>query len=138
MANEAAPLITSLSVTVPGVAVGATDSFAIGRAPVGGTVTGVSYLPDAASTGDAANKRVYTLVNKGASGAGTTVIGTLDLIAGVNLVAFDEKPFTLSVVANATTVAEGDVLAFVSTFAGTGLVDSGGTVKVDISRTAGA
>jgi hypothetical protein len=66
------------------------------------------------------------------------VIGTLALTTGVNLVAFDEKAFTLSVVAGALTIAAGDVLAFVSTATGTGVVDPGGTVQIDISRTAGS
>lgn len=138
MAGEGAPLITQLKNTVPGVVVGATDSFALGKAPVAGTVTAVTYTPDAASTGDNTNKRVYTVVNKGLTGVGTVVVATLDLITGVNLVAFDEKAYTLSVVAGATTLVAGDVLAFVSTFAGTGLVDPGGTVEITISRTEGA
>ena len=138
MANEAAPLTTSVKTTVPGLAITTTDSFSLGKCPVGGTVTAISYTPDAASTGDNTNKRTYTVVNKGAAGAGTTVIGTLDLVTGNNLVAFDEKAFVLSVVAGATTVAAGDVLAFVSTHAGTGLVDPGGTVEITISRTEGA
>jgi hypothetical protein len=138
MANEGAPLVTSLRNTVPGATIAATDSFSLGKAPVAGTVTGISYTPDAAATGDNTNARTFTVVNKGQSGAGTTVIGTLALTTGVNLVAFDEKAFTLSVVSGATTIAAGDVLAFVSTATGTGVVDPGGTVQIDISRTAGS
>lgn len=133
--SEQAPLVHTIEKTVGGVSTAnATDSFAVGEAPFAGTVTSASYIPDAASTGDNTNKRVYTLVNKGQSGAGTTVVATLDLVTGNNLVAFDEKAFTLSVVAGATTVAAGDVLALVSTHAGTGLADPGGTVKVEITR----
>lgn len=138
MANEAAPNVQSLKFTVPGATIAATDSFALGKVPFAGTVTAISYTPDAASTGDNTNKRVYTVVNKGQAGAGTTVIGTLDLVTGVNLVAFDEKAFTLSVVAGATTLVAGDVLALVSTAVGSGLVDPGGTIQVDVSRTEGA
>jgi hypothetical protein len=125
----------TLSAVVPGVTIAADDSFAIGEAPFAGTVTGISYTPDAASTGNDTNYRTYTVVNKGQSGAGTTVIGTLALLNTVNLVAFDEKAFTLSVVAGATTVAEGDILAFVSTHTASGLVDPGGSVSVTIERT---
>jgi hypothetical protein len=117
-----------------GATIAATDSFTIGEAPFAGTVTAASYTPEAASTGDDTNKRTYTIVNKGASGAGTTVIGTLDLVTGNNLVAFDEKAFVLSAVANATTVAEGDILAFVSTAVASGLVDPGGSVSITIER----
>jgi hypothetical protein len=51
-------------------------------------------------------------------------------------VAFDEKPFTLSVVEDALTVAAGDVLALVSTYAASGLADPGGTIQVEITRSA--
>lgn len=120
-----------------GVTIAADDSFVIGEVSGTGRVTEVTYTPELASTGDNTNKRVYTLVNKGASGAGTTVIATLDLITGVDLVAFDEKAATLSVVANAINVTEGDILAWVSTHAASGLVDPGGVVKVTIERAAG-
>jgi hypothetical protein len=136
--SSAAPFVEVLEATDPGVTIAATDSFTIGQAPFGGTVTAISYTPEAASTGDNTNRRTYTVVNKGQAGVGTTVVGTLDLITGVNLVAFDEKPFTLSVVGGATTVVEGDTLALVSTAVASGLVDPGGIVKVTISRVAGA
>ena len=119
-----------------GVVIGATDSFVIGEVAATGRVTEVTFQPEAASTGDNTNKRVYTLVNKGSAGAGTTVIATLDLVTGVNLTAFDEKAATLSATAADLVVTEGDVLAWVSTFAGTGLVDPGGMVKVTIERAA--
>lgn len=138
MANEAAPLVQSVSKVVPGTTIAATDSFDIGKCPFAGTVTAISYMPDAAATGDNTNARTFTLVNKGQTGVGTTVVGTLALLTGVNLVAFDEKPFTLSVVVGATTVAAGDVLALVSTATGTGVVDPGGTIEVAISRIEGA
>jgi hypothetical protein len=138
MANEAAPLVASIKAVVPGTTIAADDSFAIGECPYAGTVTAISYTPDAASTGDNTHYRTYTVVNKGQAGIGTTVIGTLALTIGVDLVAFDKKAFTLSVVAGATTVAAGDVLAFVSTHTSNGLVDPGGTVEISISRVAGS
>jgi carbamate kinase len=74
-------------------------------------------------------------VNKGQSGVGTTVIATLALTTGVNLVAFDEKPFTMSVVAGATTVVAEDILAVVETHGGSGLSHSGGLIEIELSRT---
>lgn len=120
-----------------GVTIAADDTFVLGPAPFTGKITAVTYTPEAASTGDNTNKRTYTLVNKGASGAGTTVMATLDLITGVDLVAFDEKSATLSVVANAINFTAGDVLAWVSTHVASGLVDPGGTVKVVGNRVQG-
>lgn len=114
----------------------ATDSFVAGEVRATGRVTEVTYTPEAASTGDNTNKRTYTLVNKGAAGSGSTVIATLDLVTGVNLTAFDEKAATLSATAADLVVTEGDILAWVSTYSGTGLVDPGGVVKVTIERAA--
>jgi len=120
-----------------GVTIAADDTFVLGPAPFAGRVSSVTYTPEAASTGDNTNKRTYTLVNKGASGAGTTVMATLDLVTGVDLVAFDEKAATLSVVANAINFVAGDILAWVSTHAASGLVDPGGIVKVKGNRVQG-
>ena len=62
-------------------------------------------------------------------------VATLAFTAGVNAVAFDEKDFVLSAVANATTVVQGDVLEVRSVpVGGTGLVDPGGTVTIEIGR----
>lgn len=113
-----------------GTTIAADDTFTLGAAPFTGRVTGVSFFPEGASTGDNTNFRTYTLVNKGAAGAGTTVIATIALTTGNDLVASDEKAAVMSVVANATLVTAGDVLAWVSTHTASGLVDPGGAVKV--------
>ena len=117
-----------------GATITADDSFALEPARFAGKVTSVSYIPEAASTGDNTNKRTYTLVNKKQDGSGTTVIATLDLVTGVNLVAFDEKPATLSATPADLVVAQGDVLAWVSTHTASGLVDPGGAVVVKGNR----
>ena len=132
--GEKAPLVQKISVTTPNVAAGSTDSFAIGEAAFDREVTAISFIPDAAATGDNTNKRTYTVVNKGQNGSGTTVLGTLDLVTGNNLVAFDEKAFVLSAVEGALEVNAGDVLALVSTHAASGLADPGGTIQVTIER----
>jgi hypothetical protein len=130
----AAPLVRRLQATIPAAAATADPDQTVGEAPFDGTVTGVALTPEAAVTGDNTNNRTFTLVNKGAAGTGTTVVATLALTTGVNLVAFDEKAFTLSAVAGATTVAAEDVLAVVETHAGTGLAHSGGLVEIEITR----
>lgn len=118
-----------------GVTIAADDTFTLEPARFTGKVTSVSYVPEAAATGDNTNARTFTLVNKGTAGAGTTVIATLALTSGVNLVASDEKAFTLSATAADRLVTEGDVLALVSTHTGTGVVDPGGAVVVKGNRT---
>lgn len=120
---------------VPGMATAGTDdTVMIGRVPVTGTVTSVTYTPDAAITGANTNTRGVQLINRGQSGAGTTVVASLQFDSGVNAVAGDEKTITLSVVANATNVTEGDILAWFSDAVGTGQTDPGGIVTVGIKR----
>src|SRR4051812_27873407 len=101
---DTAPLVEKLVATVPAVAAASDGDQTVGEAPFAGTVTSVSYTPEAAITGANTEPPTFTLVNKGQSGAGTTVVATLAMTSGVNGVAFDEKAATLSVVANATTV----------------------------------
>jgi len=55
-------------------------------------------------------------------------------VTAVNGVAFDEKAFTLSVVAGATTLVEGDILAVVEAVTSTGTANPGGLVSVDLAR----
>lgn len=132
-----APLQRTLTADVPPVAITADGSTVVGDAPITGTVTSVSYTPEAAVTGAASPaSRTLSLVNHGAAGAGTTVVATLALVGGVNLVAYDAKPITLSVVADATDVAEGDVLEWrsIAVTSGTGLADPGGQVEVVVDR----
>lgn len=120
-----------------GVTIAATDTFTLGPAPFDCKITSVTYTPEAASTGDNTHYRTYTLVNKGSAGAGTTVIATLALTTGVDLVASDEKAATLSATAADLLVTAGDVLAWVSTPTGNGLVDPGGSVLVKGNREQG-
>ena len=120
-----------------GVTIAATDTFVLEPARFTGKVTAVTYTPEAASTGDNTNYRTYTLVNKGAAGAGSTVIATLAMTTGVDFVASDEKTITLSATAADLLVTAGDVLAWVSTPTASGLVDPGGFVRVKGNRAQG-
>ena len=126
-----APLVSILTGWIPAQIAGAAADEAIGRAPYNGQIVGCSIIPEAAVTGATATKRTFTLVNKGQAGVGTTVLATLDLITTVDLVAFDEKDFTLSA---SPVVNEGDVLAVVEVVAGAGTAHSGGQVSVKIAR----
>lgn len=129
-----APLVRSSQATLPALGAAVAGDQTVGEAPFDGTVTAVTFTPEAAITGDNTNTRTMTLVNKGQAGAGTTVVATLAFTTGNNGVAFDEKAFTLSVVAGATAVVEGDILAAVEAVAGTGLANPGGRIEVTYSR----
>jgi hypothetical protein len=131
---DSAPLVRKLTTTLPALTAGTAGDQTLGEAPYAGTVSDVSFTPEAAITGDNTNKRTFTLVNKGQAGSGSTVIATLDFVTGVNGVAFDEKQFTLSGTAANLVVASGDILAVVEAVAGTGLANPGGLVQVEITR----
>jgi len=106
------------------------------EAPFTGKVAEVTYTAVAAVTGAASPaSRTLSLINRGQAGAGSTVIASLALLSGVNLVAFDEKTLTLSATAADLVVTAGDILEFRSApVGGTGLVDPGGTVSVTFER----
>ena len=132
---DSAPLVRTLEATVPAVAAAADADQIIAEAPFAGTVTGASYTPEANITGNTAESRTLTIVNKGADGNGAVVVATLAYATGTNATDFNEQGFTLSAVEGATTVAAGDILALVSTHVGTtGLADPGGKIQVELSR----
>lgn len=133
--TDTQPRKETLSATIPATAAGTDFDQIVGEAPYDGEVVGVTYTPEANITGNNTETRTYTLVNKGADGNGSTVVATLAMATGTNATDFNESAMTLSVVADATDVSEGDILAFVSTHGGaTGLADPGGLVEVVISR----
>jgi hypothetical protein len=136
MANMGAPAERTISAVVPPISTaGDDDVYTIGRA-VTGTVTKVTYTPDADVTASAnPNNRTYSLINKGADGTGTTVVATRTTVTGNDLSEFDEWELTLSATAANLVVTDGDILAWSSTGNGTGVADPGGlaTVYLDAS-----
>ncbi len=99
-------------------------------APSDLTVTAVTYAPVTAITGANTNTRSVSLVNKGAAGAGTTVIATIQYNSGVNAAAADENTVTLSGTPASLVVTAGDLLQWQSTAVGTGIADPGGLINI--------
>jgi hypothetical protein len=131
-----APFTQAIEQQVPGMATAGTDdSTVVGRAPFDGTVSSVTYAPDAAITGANTNTRAVRLRNRGQAGSGTTVIAELQFDSGVNAAVFDEKVITLSATAANLVVADGDILEWFSDAIGTGQLDPGGLVRITIART---
>lgn len=129
-----APHTEKLTADVPAAIAAAAQDTVIAEAPFGATVTGISLLPEAAVTGATATKRTFTVLNKKGDGLGTTLLGTLDLITGVDLVAYDEKAFTLTATAADLVVAAGDVIELHEVVASTGTAHAGGVIQVELSR----
>ncbi len=98
-----------------------------------GTVTAVTYSPVTAITGANTNTRSVSLVNKGQSGAGNTVVATIQYNSGVNAAASDENTVTLSGTPANLTVTAGDILQWQSTAVGTGIAAPGGLFCLTVS-----
>lgn len=128
-----ASLNKSLVARIAPVATAASGSSSVAEA-VAGTVSSVTVIPDGTITGANTNTRKYELINKGQAGAGTTVVASLQFNSGVNATNFDATAITLSGTPANLVVADGDVLALVSTAVGTGIADPGGLVKITIAR----
>lgn len=129
------PRTETISENVPGVGTAGTDdTIILGEAPFAGTVTSVTYTPDADITGANTNTRRVALINRGANGAGATVVAELQFNAGTNAVGGDELTIPLSGTPANRNVAEGDMLAWFSDAVGTGLADPGGLAQIAIAR----
>lgn len=135
MSSGAAPLVRKLEATIPAAGAAVAQDQVIGEAPFAGSVTSVSFIPEADIAGQATNFRTFRVVNKGQDGNGSTEVASLAFSSGaVTASDFDEKAITLSGTAANLNVAEGDILAWVEDVTGTGLASPGGKVQVEISR----
>lgn len=106
------------------------DSFRVDADSIreGGSITSAEYIPNGAATGAATNTRTLTVVGE----VGGTGHATLALLSGVNLAAGVASSFTI----NSAALTGSEDLAIVSTSAGTGIVDPGGIVTIEYTRTA--
>lgn len=128
------PDVDVVSASVPPISTAGNDgTHTLGEAKRDGTVTSASLIPDSAITGAATNNRRVRIINKGQAGTGTTIVAELAFGSGVNAAVTDEKALTLSGTAANLDVVAGDVLAYESTHIGTGIVDPGGVVQVEIN-----
>lgn len=131
------PFSTKRHEVVAAVAQATSTGVPVAVVAAAGTVDGVTYTPTATITGAATNTRKVSLINKGQSGAGSTVVATLQFNSGTNATGYDETAITLSGTAANLNVAAGDVLAWQSDSVGTGLADPGGLVAITFGRSVG-
>jgi hypothetical protein len=103
----------------------------VGAGPVG-TVTGVTYMANAAIAGANSNTRNVQLVNVT---QGNLVVANLQFNSGVNAAEGVETLIALSGTPANLNVNLGDVLEWQSLHVGAGLADPGGLVRVTITRT---
>lgn len=133
--SDGAPHIETIQMQVPGQATAGTDdAWVVGEAPYAGVIVGVSYTTDANIAGHASNNRVFSLINTGAAGSGTTSVATVTSDASNSFTAYNEKQLTITNTAANRVVAQGDILKFVSDAQASGVADPGGVVQVTIWR----
>lgn len=130
-----APHVRTVEQDVPAAATAVSTNTIDLEVQFSGTVTGVTYVPSATITGAATNNRTVSLVNKGAAGAGNTVVASLTFASGTNASANVETTVPLSGTPANLVVAANDVLQWQSVANGTGLADPGGLTRVTLSRT---
>jgi hypothetical protein len=100
--------------------------------PEAGFISAIRFVSQALITGVATNTRRLRVINKGQTGAGAVVVGTLQFNAGTNAPAFDEVAIPVDDANDA--VAAGDVLSLESAAIGTGLADPGGRLIIEMGR----
>jgi len=106
---------------------GTADEEPVLIAPIACKITGVTFVPESAITGDATNYATLSLQNKGAAGTGTDEIATFafDTPTTDDVVAFDGKALTLSGTAANLELALGDVVSIKKAIAAAGMVLDG-------------
>lgn len=133
--TDTAPLTTTVEREAAAAAATADVETDLTIAATNSTVAKVTYVAATVLTGADTNSRTVNLVNKGQSGAGSTVVATKAFTSGVNAAADDDTAITLSGTAANLAVTAGDVLVWQSTHVGSsGLADPGGLVHVELSR----
>jgi hypothetical protein len=114
------------------------NAIAAGPMPFAGSVTAVRYVPNATQAGGIdVNHRMLRLFNRGAAGTGTTSMALLDLTsANANGTLTDNvaSSFSLTTSTALLAFAAGDVLEYQSSMSATGMLDPGGRVVIDITR----
>lgn len=98
---------------IPSVAAAdSTEAHPIFVAPFKCKVTKVGIVPQAAVTGNTTNTKNLNIIDNGSAGSGSTEVGNLDLITGVDLTAMDYTEIPLNSTYSAgVSMEEGDVLS---------------------------
>ena len=93
-------------------------------------ITKVTFTPDTAITGDAANNMKLAVVNKGLLGVGTDEVAGLTFADGIDGVKGEGKDITLSTTLADLIIAPGEVLQMEKTENGTGLTMPAGDLQI--------
>jgi hypothetical protein len=103
--------------------------FSAARAKLHGLITSIEYIPNATLAADATNFKTLTVTKYNAAGAGGVVVGTLTTVLGFTK--WVAASFTLSAVAHALEVLEGDNFTIQNSHAASGAVTPAGVLRVN-------
>ncbi len=125
------PMVKSGSVTfyVPATTASASDSeYAMWRAPWAMTLVNAYVTYDAAITGANTNTFTAKVMNRGTANAGTTVLASKAFTSGVNSAINVATALTNGATLS---IAEGEVITYLSDQAGSGMNDTAHAVTID-------
>lgn len=103
--------------------------FSSSRAKYHGIITAIEYIPNATLGADATNYKTLTVTKYDSNGANGVVVGTLTTVLGF-ATKWKAYAFTLSVVAHALEVLEGDNFTIQNSHAVSGAVTPAGVIRV--------
>ncbi len=103
--------------------------FSTPRAKLHGIIIAIEYIPNATLGADATNYKTLTVTKYDANGANGVVVGTLTTVAGF-ATKWKAYTFTLSVVAHALEVLEGDNFTIQNSHAVSGAITPAGVLRV--------
>lgn len=104
----------------------ATEYICAWVAPFAGRLIAVNWIPLASVTGTATNYTNLNVINRGASGSGTTELANVDYASGTNATGSDGNAIASGLT---TALAQGDVIAIQAEKVGTGLDIPAGTFE---------
>ena len=102
--------------------------FNIPRAKVHGLITGIEFIANATLAADATNYKTLTVTKYAADGTTPVVVGTMTTVLVTTK--WVAKAFTLSAVAGALNILEGDTFTIQNSHAASGAVTPAGQIRI--------
>ena len=99
-----------------------------------GRVSSVELVSSEPITGVDTNSRSVVVYNRGADGAGTTVVAQKDFVSGVNALTYDACEITLATTVTQRYVTSGDELDVFLSHVGNGITMATGAVRIVIQK----
>lgn len=103
--------------------------FSSPRAKIHGLITSIEFIPNATLAADATNYKTLTVTKYASDGTTPVVVGTMTTVLVTTK--WVAKSFTLSAVAGALTILEGDIFTIQNSHAATGAITPAGVIRIN-------